>query len=1601
MSGPIARRGFRYQDLYLLRRVLPQLRQVFRRVWRAGGHEFLAALDADSLIFGIEARPRGSEEGAAPWDVTIADDRESEIIEAKSGAFPRSERQVLWHRLRRSVAASRGETFTPVLVIDPDKEEAEKWVQLTAAAASRPAAIPLAEPRVVHTCADLLEEALWHLCEPGNSSTPSLSRKDALQLLGRFQVHRFRASDLVAEVEADFTELFPDQAADDLAGMLRDWLDRHATDPEAQQRHIGLGDLLRQIARARESARLHPGTWQRWQNSREEWRAVVREKTNRRLGKTGAAIAIEDAQPELVGILDTSIATLLLGGGGFGKTTLLVGMEEALSPGGECWLVPAATLAIAEIDDLADAIRFRVALAEAGEVINLLVDGLDEIDSAACRQRWGQVLARLATLSCVRIAATIRDSDWSRADDLRLHLVGWSIRTLADWPETLVRRLLAPTQFSAASPTLISLLRTPILLDLFWRTYLDDGGATALALPLSRHELLATFWHERLGRGSRRHTALIDRPLCFAPIFAAAAGELAAFCGDGLDPAALGALAGEGVIVEVGRLHPRWQFRHPLLRDFALGQWCLMARYPADVVSRWSSIASGIAREGALRAVLEALAAAESHVDFPEVSIASLAEAFSTKNAGARAAFIRALGWVKGVPSADPCQWPPAIQVTLPADFAAEFITAAHHEKNRSWAPLIAQWPVEAGWFDGAAVRSVLNYLTLFVQERKRPCGDDTVRQDGQQLATAIRQWSEHSRLRVAFEEDHRWQKKHAIDLICVLLPNLETLAWLEREVPHFTWGTRSAALEALPHLAHAAPARTAGIYRAAVRLHYSDEGWRLDDSIWQQDLSYDALEQSLTGSFARGRSLVTVFPDAFLSVALEMAEALHHLEEERRQNDNAESGFGEALRAYFGGDPSAEEEPPLDPRGDLIDDVSDHQFRHRESLCEEAVKACAEQTAETKPELFARQVAPILRQSRLASAHEALLAAGAKAPPSAEVQRVLAQVVLDGRLYHVQGLLMPLAAALGVAAGELSEDERGAVLAQIESTRTSPRYYGRERARRTLLAALPSEMLNDEQRAIAENHRDEERRREERERPVDTDWVEVPPRDRGEFQERWLGEWPEDWDHEELRELYSLNIALIDGCKTPDELDSAAARLQTAALKFLPRWKSDRALLAPNDRVWVWQFLRQMIEKPRASIPNYAASPAVLHGCADLAIAFLEDRRGSWEPSRSEGDVEAGWSAAADGALALANEVLVHRNLPDVDLLYGRFDVVVSELWRGAEPPAQAKIFHSVTFLKHWRREDGALRALTLGPLWIEPRGARPIMAALCLIPHLNPQERNSALRQILARGDLPDAGELGTSIGGLLGEYAMVADEEGKRSELVQLVEEVTENPRAFVLLQNEDTLRHFLDRFCFGMKQQAIKRLERTELASDFARWCIAAWRHMRTLSPQHHHDSTSVALFAWCPVVERREPRQPPEQRVLWWRALRPLGALIVSDGRSRDIARLFHHMDRGELLDLITPVELFPMMITVLDRLEDEIARGAVTLNFFGESDAGARGWREALQLSAEAIEKLWNEGRLHEPREAEAAHALLVRLAGKPFHSDKAKAVLHQALIGS
>jgi hypothetical protein len=209
MSGALARKGFRFQDLYLLRRVLEESASHFSSILESASLTPLA-----QPRFGIEVGTCAG--SSADWDSVIEYDNRSELIEAKSGSISRAERVRFWRRLRREVQFGKPVTINAVLAVDPSVEETAKWEQL-ATFASTAAEVPISEePQRVSTVAQLFAEAIWWMCRaPENQAgSPAMSWERARLLLASFRLASITSDALEAKVLSEIELLFPDGLSD-------------------------------------------------------------------------------------------------------------------------------------------------------------------------------------------------------------------------------------------------------------------------------------------------------------------------------------------------------------------------------------------------------------------------------------------------------------------------------------------------------------------------------------------------------------------------------------------------------------------------------------------------------------------------------------------------------------------------------------------------------------------------------------------------------------------------------------------------------------------------------------------------------------------------------------------------------------------------------------------------------------------------------------------------------------------------------------------------------------------------------------------------------------------------------------------------------------------------------------------------------------------------------------------------------------------------------------------------------------------------------------------------------------------------------------------
>lgn len=301
MSGSDARKGFKYQDNYLLFRVLRAAADCLQIAWESGANDVLQILDNSTLQFGIEA---SSIEGNGPdWDVLVLDAKKLEFIEVKSGVIGKADRITFWKRLRKEINRSLTDAnnITPVLVVDPQKNDnLTKWQGLDGVAAAY-SSKPLSEPMGnVLTPEQLLTEALWYMCEPDATDDAidlPVTIKKSCEVLSRFSTEYHDPDLLTVYVENALELLFPGGLQDIQQKLLLGWLTERATTPNKKRRLFTIRELLIEIKILDASISLLPGELKSWKTLWSELPQNFIARTRIQLGKSGNSFPAAQVQP--------------------------------------------------------------------------------------------------------------------------------------------------------------------------------------------------------------------------------------------------------------------------------------------------------------------------------------------------------------------------------------------------------------------------------------------------------------------------------------------------------------------------------------------------------------------------------------------------------------------------------------------------------------------------------------------------------------------------------------------------------------------------------------------------------------------------------------------------------------------------------------------------------------------------------------------------------------------------------------------------------------------------------------------------------------------------------------------------------------------------------------------------------------------------------------------------------------------------------------------------------------------------------------------------------------------------------------------------------
>ncbi len=1613
MSGCAARTGFHYQDLYLLFRVLQNASESLDAAWQNCIPDIHKILDRNGIRYGIEASPRidatNPQQTLGPdWDVLVLASGKLEFAEVKSGTLSKEDRLAFWKRLRRELGSKSEEStdVVPVLVVDPNAAgDLTKWQNLAATAAQFSGLPPSAEPTSnVLTAVQLLDEALWCLCHSDSSKRgddPPVTSAVAQKTLSQFELHEHEAQQLDSRVFQLIELLFPGGLAHTEETLLLGWLNKRAAAPIQERRLFTISELLAEIGVLKLATSLTAETLKEWRDLWNEVPQGVIARKHLQLGEAGESVPAEKVQPSALEALTNgkNRSFVILGPGGAGKSTFVAqAAHNATKRHDLVFHCAADDVTPAELEKLVKAIRFRAVLAMTNSpnvLVCIFVDGLDEAEPAL-RKRWGQLLVRLTALPNIFLIASVREAVWNADGELRKELESWPNLTLTLWPEEVVRDLLTPTPYAEELPrSVISLLRTPILLDLFWRTFVEreEPDVTVAAKLQTRQNLLAAYWDQRLVQ-SPRYASIRDLPSRLSGVFSELAGRIGPFLETGLDAEIKDVLLSEGVFVREGRLQPRLRFRHPLLRDFAFAQWCLATDNAAEVANRWNSIQGGLQQYGALRALFEALSSPDARREYPRLELAAVLQTIVRTGENLARQLAQVLGTHEPSAGLDPASWPVEVQSSLPATFGCELLSAARLAGNGSWAAPLERWPDNNSWSSNGFAHEVWNYLSTLSEMLKSTPADRELREQCQQAARKLRRISELERFALEFSKWERWLKMQAMLCVIPILPDEATLSWVEREMLSPSWRTRSYVLERLIYLAPVNADRTVAIYRQAVGLVKTNGQHKLI-SPWQGGtFDHHAINWSLAGEDGR-RGLLREHPHAFLPVALELAEALWYA---RHENENSTSNRIHELMKEF--DPSwTDEAASADERQlqellqGLIDDspewsywqsFPDHDIRAR---CLGAIHECAEGCAKDSLDRFVLTVAPILRSSRLASVQSILLDVLLQHRTEAICANCILDCLTDSRLYHASGMGYWLEQGLIVAWPQTQSPQRAKILEIIQALL---RTDGEAHNARNFLLRLPIDdlPLGLRNERPAEN----DSLHEPYGRPQRADVTSFEGYPIEDDDERLIGKWPEDFSWEAVKTFARSTNDLSTPNSSSDELRDKLVSAARASAVLLPKLGQREDILREPSNYWVFRNLTAFFDSYHRA--NDVPPDDLVRACAELSLTFLKDIPNDLPGDLPKDDVWTGYHETEwVGALKLADSVFGWPPVKNNEAVQKEFERILDRAFRTEKPLIQL-ICTTTVRPWHWFRSNER-RQLHDQLVWNLPKHASVLTWSLGRIGNYSDANRARVFRLLMNRADVEASKLLAHRLGHYVGMYSMVVYQNGQRSVVSELAREAVNNPERFRLLEDRTYRHEFLLHFVFGMKEQAQRMSINTELSVDYGYWALKIWRMLRS-HEQSRSESERVVLISlhWLEKKERKLKEIATFKS--WWRNLQPLLNAVVTDGGRLDCFTLFFNLRDGEYNDLTNVEELIKLGEIFTERIRKGAQEGSMKLDEIEREQQEWNSWHEIACYLAETIDSLRRDGSLQTDLHREQAHDLLSLLASEPVRSAKAVEVLHR-----
>ncbi|MDQ0878963.1 hypothetical protein QFZ77_007622 [Paenibacillus sp. V4I3] len=1576
MSGLIARYGFRFQDLFLLKKIIAHIGEIQRA--KTDGTPPPA-----ELRFGVEASVPTSE--AKDWDVLVLRTHVKQVMEVKSGQITAEDRRAFWLRLREELfrAGEQHDQILPVMVIDSEKppSAAEAWAALgtrmTFEENLRDIHPPLKPPGRVDRERKLIDEALFWICratrskigdKDGIALTSKVDVEVAKAALVRFKLQKEAGSEIEKNVE-DVLDLLvdgPDPLM--LRRQMEGFINERATSKQMELHILSVNEFIREITLLERFLNRSPEVIRLVRLIKHELVPLCRgswefQFMNREEGLP--FITLHEVQPELAALdwASRQESMVLLGDAGQGKSYSLSVIDWMIQEKYEMIEVfPLLAEGLMHSTDgysetLSEAVHFICDMAALENRRTLfLIDGLDQL-AIDKRHSLSSLLRTCAEHTSFLCVVTFRNVEWRDYESVRTHLQRWEKTLLKDWPKVTVSSIIKKTVQRDLSAGLMHLLQKPLYLDIFLRTF---GSEEQVQVGLQTKDgLLKAYWERVVLTEEHLARWELIREACEQIV------ELNAWNPTvKVDHGALARLESIGLIVKIND-RGTFSFRHPVLRDFAIAQW-ILSRI-GDQVTLISPtiqmIRSTVTKYGAQRALIEILCENESDSD---VSLKKYIMACSTQE---QEEIARILGGLR-----PPIKFNLDLWERKPSPlFINKLIETAMYYRNRSWLEFLVKlnidsiWVQRQDWIGENTLEIIVDYARIVSQPSQEGGDDDELLKEQAQLTLGWMKANKFSN--VIAQARILWPFIIQYGLIDDVLQQINAV--LEPIDIHF--GVRQEILDALPHLVSRMSSENnlkgdalVPIFYKCIGLSFNGTTPVLNDDFENHVFTLDSslIENRQDGQMPLLLSLPEQFVPVIINCLLAMVLQKKYSFSDYR-NIQIEDGANNLL----------------------IDDDPTFNYWSQSMQYSPSVRLFNELDVQSEswfakdPDWFISSICPTLLECPLASVQSILLRLYLDAPTGQRLIGEVKRIILKESMYHVWDNSYWLINSLIKVWDHLEEAEMDSIVQIIYRLSESPFIAGEYIMSLYVYHLRFTQKFNDlhivfDGDMILRDPRAD--RIVDVERNFD-DYREI-------FLQRELqsiGQWGSPEEQSFVEKLY---LRTKDHTLNQEQISEYLDLI----LNVLPLFERDMEMVQSHP--WVIRVISSIVTLYCESlVDNLQKNSEELHSKCKLLIRPLTEWalslvQHSPLPRIPDNFAQKISHVSHDAwtlSLRLLNETLKIETPEDFHVLFDRLLVLIDDAFVEFHPLAQRTLFIEIRPY-HWYKENN------IGLNWIEERiRLRENISGLALIKILEGMigrvEQADILRiveVILSKEKFPpDALLLMKSLGELVGALSFYKHESGERSIFRKFADDLLRSIDSYPVLKFPEFQATFLYSLVFGMKKSVNDKLEDVSLSFDYGSWMGDVWEYLQALGNVEVEQANRFALYALSGIKPEKRTIDPG-LRQEWWIRLFPTLLRVAQEGSNKEIALMFLTI-RSDNSYIPTTGLLF-LIESMVIRLNSQYKE----INIH----EGPMSWFQVITYTAEIIERI--SSKLSEvEKEVERCLSVLNVLAEAPISNRNAERV--------